>query len=659
MNSKKNQKREQLISPKKKIIFHIFAILIPIIFFLLLELFLRIINFGLNNELLIESKLNPGYLQINLALGQKYFPASQIQPEVSNDFILADKPDTTYRIFILGGSSAAGYPYGYNGSFSTMLRLLLENNFPKQHFEVMNLAMPAVNSYTMSDLLNQLWKYDPDLILIYSGHNEFYGALGVGSMEYLGTSKSFIKFYLKISQFRVFQLIHKFINLVHPLSSDFSQDKGTLMERIVDKKEIKYHSPLYWKAINNYRDNLLDIYQSCKEHHTPIILSTLVSNIYDQRPFIDLFATPATEDQWHQVQMLSRKTFTENDLITSINNLRKYIKEDSIPATPYFILASIQEMMGDTIASYNNFYQAKDNDALRFRASEDFNHIIWKLHQEFQIPIADVKSIFESESKHQIPGENLLLDHLHPNLDGYYLMAKAFYYKIVELNLFKHVGNSLIPDKLIRQKFGLTTLDEEIGNLRILILKNGWPFKKGKIGQINELKYHPHTAVQQFALNYWKKEISWEKAHVELAEYYEKNQKWDLAENEYRALIVGTPMNPSPYQRLAILLINQNKLEEVIPILKKLIKLENNFFGYKMLGAIYIKNNLIKKGLIYLEHAYQLKENDPQNLYNLSGVYLLVNQPDKAKIIAEKLGQIDPNFPGFQKLWKQIEKLNN
>ena len=72
MNSKKNQKREQLISPKKKIIFHIFAILIPIIFFLLLELFLRIINFGLNNELLIESKLNPGYLQINLALGQKY-----------------------------------------------------------------------------------------------------------------------------------------------------------------------------------------------------------------------------------------------------------------------------------------------------------------------------------------------------------------------------------------------------------------------------------------------------------------------------------------------------------------------------------------------------------------------------------------------------------
>ena len=103
----------------------------------------------------------------------------------------------------------------------------------------------------------------------------------------------------------------------------------------------------------------------------------------------------------------------------------------------------------------------------------------------------------------------------------------------------------------------------------------------------------------------------------------------------------------------------ENKLEEVIPILKKLIKLENNFFGYKMLGAIYIKNNLIKKGLIYLEHAYQLKENDPQNLYNLSGVYLLVNQPDKAKIIAEKLGQIDPNFPGFQKLWKQIEKLNN
>jgi len=42
----------------------------------------------------------------------------------------------------------------------------------------------------------------PDLILIYAGHNEYYGALGVGSMENLGTSRTIVNFVISLEKFK-------------------------------------------------------------------------------------------------------------------------------------------------------------------------------------------------------------------------------------------------------------------------------------------------------------------------------------------------------------------------------------------------------------------------------------------------------------------------
>ncbi len=40
-----------------------------------------------------------------------------------------------------------------------------------------------MNSYTFYDKIDDILKEDPDAILIYAGHNEFYGAPGIGSSK--------------------------------------------------------------------------------------------------------------------------------------------------------------------------------------------------------------------------------------------------------------------------------------------------------------------------------------------------------------------------------------------------------------------------------------------------------------------------------------------
>jgi len=87
--------------------------------------------------------------------------------------------------------------------FSRILNQRLSDAFPEKQIEIVNTATAAINSYALLDFMDEILEKQPDAILIYAGHNEFYGALGVASTETLGKFRPLIKLYLK------FYLEHK------------------------------------------------------------------------------------------------------------------------------------------------------------------------------------------------------------------------------------------------------------------------------------------------------------------------------------------------------------------------------------------------------------------------------------------------------------------
>ncbi|MEL7363061.1 MAG: SGNH/GDSL hydrolase family protein, partial [Bacteroidota bacterium] len=116
--------------------------------------------------------LNPDYVA-------RYFPA--FIPAVAFTPLAAEKPDDVFRVVALGGSSTAGFPYQFYHGFPARLQERLADALPALRPEVVNLGLTAVNSYTLWDLRRPVVAQQPDAVVIYAGHNEFYGALGVGS----------------------------------------------------------------------------------------------------------------------------------------------------------------------------------------------------------------------------------------------------------------------------------------------------------------------------------------------------------------------------------------------------------------------------------------------------------------------------------------------
>src|SRR5690606_12884571 len=128
------------------------------------------------------------------------------------------------------------------------------------------------------------------------------------------------------------------------------------------------------------------------------------------------------------------------------------------------------------------FKLAKDLDALRFRAPEKINSIINDLSEEFNIPVVSIDSLFNSVSPEGITGDNLIVDHLHPNVEGYQLIGKAFYDCMKNEGYLPNKENEEIPyekqDSLTRTNFVFTRLDSILGNYFIKILKTDWPYTK-------------------------------------------------------------------------------------------------------------------------------------------------------------------------------------
>jgi lysophospholipase L1-like esterase len=163
----------------------------------------------------------------------------------------------SYRVMCLGGSTTAGYPYGINTTFPFQIKARLQKKWPDRNIEVINAVITAVNSYTVLDLLPEVIEQKPDMIIIYMGHNEFYGAFGVGSTQYAGMNRRLVLTYLKLNRLRCFQVFQKLFQRVLGTETSIPQKStATLMEVMVSEPSAQNSSRYVEIAGNNFKKNL-------------------------------------------------------------------------------------------------------------------------------------------------------------------------------------------------------------------------------------------------------------------------------------------------------------------------------------------------------------------------------------------------------------------
>jgi tetratricopeptide (TPR) repeat protein len=543
--------------------------LTPVLFFVLLEAGLRLGGYGVKTDLVLEVKEKGIHTYVlNPDVGRRYFSPQMrpIQPVPGFRTFAVSKPPGALRVFALGGSSTAGFPFHVNGSFPGFLEDELRAAYPDRTIEVVNCAMTAINSFTVLDFVRQLVHYDPDLFNVYMGHNEFYGALGAGSASRAAGSRAMTLLQMRLAKLRTYQLLSDALFRFRNLFSRGTTRSGrTLMATMVREKRIRLEDPLHKKAERMFRENLNAILDVAAKHQVPVILSTLTSNLRDLPPFDSAHRDGLPKAESDRIdETLPRAVGGSGTL----GDLRAAVAEDTTYAAARFALARALDRTGLYDEARREYVGARDHDVVHFRACSVFNAIVRDAAAARHVPLVDMEEVFEERSPQRIPGQNLFLEHLHPNLYGAMVMADAFRAKMVEMNLLPTLPHESAwaasdPEASI-ERAAITPLDFELARERIKALTHQWPFERAYA----ELRF-PYAAgseeVRLVAERVLRKSLTLEKAHEALGRRYIQENEAEKALEEFRALAKIFPVTPVGPQTAAELLMHLGRPAEAVP----------------------------------------------------------------------------------------------
>ncbi|MCW8832838.1 MAG: hypothetical protein OQK03_05930, partial [Colwellia sp.] len=359
----------------------------------------------------------------------------------------------------------AGFPYGRWGSLQGMLEQRFKRLYPDKDIEIINTAMAAVNSYTLLDFVDEIIEQQPDLVLVYAGHNEYLGIMGVGSAFASKGGRLATLLHLKFKDWRLYQLLQKIYYLAFAPDTQPSKTNKTLMSQVAKEKEIALNSDLYQQGIEQFEGNMSLILAKYQAAKVPVVLGNLVSNEGGQVPFSSV---NNVDWQAYKDNLTTDNAPTEIARLTNIASQNKSAQHFYQQALNLQLLARYEE-------AQQAFVLAKDHDLLRFRAPSKFNEVISHLAKKYKVNVADVQAVFKGNSANSIIGNHLILEHLHPTVEGYFLLAEAYVQLILEQKLIEPTSVTY-PREKARNDIPVSVIDSLYGEFIISKLINDFPF---------------------------------------------------------------------------------------------------------------------------------------------------------------------------------------
>ena len=645
------QPSESTPNNSKRRLFALITLLFPFLLLGVIEGGLRLFDYGHNLSLFITEEFNgKEYYVLNQEASSRYFSRVDFNPNISPDYFPVHKADTTYRIFCLGGSTTAGFPFKFGGAFAPYLRERLRMMFPERSIEVINLGMTATNSFTVLDVAEDLFAYKPDLLIVYDGHNEFYGALGIASNETLGSFRTLTRVYLKLVHLKTFQLLRDFYVWVTGLFHDVPQTPagGTMMERLAKGQYIPYRSKDYNVALETFRQNLDDLRTLCEKHDVPVLVGSQVSNLRDQPPFISEESDSLTLQQretFRNAFTAGVDAFNAGTYDAAAEHFQAAISQDSLRADAHYHLAQCYDSLQRKAETLREYIKARDYDMLRFRTSSDFNIAMKSVADEKIMFFVDIERKFKANAPDSLIGSGLMMEHLHPNSRGYFLIAKEYQWMMHWHQLMathdqwneRTVG---LDDRLWDERT-VTDLDERAAQMRVDMLTSGWPFRNDERPIAMPAS---DDTLGQIAFSWVRGQTSYEHAHVEAAQYYEIRRDYGNVVREYRTLMKLLPLNVSPYLFLAKAYLRLERNEDAASVLLRSLDIEKTWYAYKTLGLLALDAPV---AISFFREALAISQSLEEKIeanYLLGAAYARDGKRDLAASHLEAALAINPDF---------------
>ena len=568
---------------RNKLFTIITVVVIPVLFFVLVEFALRLVGVGTHyqyfNQIDIDGET---FYQENPDFADQFYPPSLNVGPLQNTFA-AERSDDRLRVFVLGGSAAMGFPHKNHG-VDRLLAAQLRELFPNKDVEVVNTAMTSVNSHVVYQVAKTLPAESADVAVILMGNNEVVGPYGPGTFnQNFLSSLSAIRALQALKRRRLWQLLDSALSEVQ--SSDAKADlEWQGMQMFVDNG-VAEDDPRMSAVYEHFEGNLRDIVDTLDAKGMHVVLSTVPVNLRQSAPFLsvsrdDISAGDETKltalRERAELQALNGRWREAQDL------WQQAIALDAGHADSHFQLATSLENLGEYALARSHYERALDLDGLRFRADTRINAIIEGVAREYdssQVSFVHSSKGFDRASAPYAPGWDLLVEHVHYDFSGNAVLARIFA-RAIARHLSPTTPPKLLKPEEVAARIGFPNHEtiENLKNLQGMAKQPPFPgqsnyqdylaFLATELSSVTAEVGEPKDVVRRRQQVLVDGEGDW-KLHFEMialarhlknkqAQYYHLDQLFKLY-----------PHNRESYINLATLLSQDGRWAEVIPLLER------------------------------------------------------------------------------------------
>lgn len=602
---------------KKQRLFLAITLAFPLLFLLAVEGGLRLFWRGGAIPVFVRAPIRGDYLVANPQLARRWFAFESLPPAPIGEPFARRKPERAVRVFVLGESSTAGFPYPRNVTFSRLVRDVLRDGLPGDSVEVINLGIAATNSFAMVDIAGDVVAQQPDAVLIYAGHNEWYGALGVGSTESWASNPALVRAALRLQRLRIGMALRRLIIAARGRSAANAPDPGavSLMETLARDKDMPFGGEAYHQGLTQFAGNLDHLIRRFRDAGIPVFIASLASNLRDQPPL----------------------------------NSRNNGAADSAYRDAQRALAA-----RDTVRARTAFQSARDLDVVRFRAPTAFDSVIKAVAQRRGAAYVPVSESFAAASPGGIPGNNLFLEHVHPTAEGYALIARAFVDAMRGAGVPRALDTARVrPWAEYPRGRWLSSLDLRVGQLQQMALLQRWPFVAPDAQRDFRAEFVPTTMLDSAAFAVVRG-APWEVVKVQYAQELERRRQLDSAIVEYHGIARDAPLFETPKRLLGRALVAAGRHDEAEAPLRAAMAIQPTAEAAQALARVALRKRALGEGIQLLELALRMEPNRSELLYELALAKGLNNDVAGARAITMRLAQVAPNHPGLPDLIRAL-----
>ena len=535
----------------------------------------------------------------------------------------AKKAPGTFRIFTVGGSTCYGHPWRDPVSFSGWLRALLPKADPSRAWEVVNCGGISYASYREAMLIAEMIRYQPDLFLVYSGHNEF-----LEERTYRGAAgipKAVRELSALLEHTRTYSALRRLTRpkpAPAPAEAGGAESGGPLRQGTLQRGQGAFQMPgevedilantigptsytrddtLRHDILEHYRASLGRMADLAHSVGAEVIFLTTPGNEKDCSPFKSEPKPGLTPGDAGRIAELRRRA--QGDPAGAAALLDSAVALDDRDAGLLYEAGKAAYATGDYARAKRLLGKSLDEDICPLRAPSPMRAIVLEAAKAHKAQALDFTAQLEkktrADSGNDVLGEPDFVDHVHLSIDDYRYLALTILGKMSSLGMVKAVpgwdetafkGNPVVDSVAagIMSRMGPRERGEGLHNLAKVV---NWAGKHADAARIAERALAVDTTGLEAiwsslfvgaareragreaeALPHYRRAVRLDTtnpmSHHYLADALQRHGDVAAAAAEYAKVLALDPGDPDAHAKLGLLLAAGGRPVDAVPHLR-------------------------------------------------------------------------------------------